>query len=94
MVHLSEFGFQKWRCGTLIFCYIAMKGDVMVVHSSNQSRILNCLNHQVLRGHRHIVPGVTKSVCIHVLVEHVMVNVIYPHFYSLFAHRQSFISYL
>ncbi|PWA88018.1 conserved telomere maintenance component 1 [Artemisia annua] len=54
---------------------IAVQGDVVAVHSSNQSRILNRLNHQVLRGHCHIVPGVTKSVCIHVLVEHIMVKI-------------------
>ncbi|GJX12081.1 CST complex subunit CTC1 isoform X1 [Tanacetum coccineum] len=54
---------------------IAVQGDVVAVHSSNQSRLLNRLNHQVLRGHCHIVPGVTKSVCVHVLVEHVMVKI-------------------
>lgn len=51
-------------CGDLI----SVRGHVLAVHGSDHSR-------HVYGGHHHIFPGVTNSVCIHVLVDdHNIVN--------------------
>lgn len=64
---------------------ISVHGRVAAVHRSDQSPIFIRLGHQTFHGpHHHIVRGATNSVCIHVLVEHKIVNATFLYFCLLF----------
>ncbi|KAI3726703.1 hypothetical protein L1987_66503 [Smallanthus sonchifolius] len=55
---------------------LSVQGRVAAVHKFDQSRVFTRLSHQMFHGaHHHIVPGVTNSVCIHVLVDHNIVKI-------------------
>ncbi|XP_024970942.1 CST complex subunit CTC1 [Cynara cardunculus var. scolymus] len=55
---------------------LSVQGHVVAVHSSDQGSLVTHLSHKIFHGaHRRIIPGVTNSVCIHVLVDHDIVKI-------------------
>nr|XP_043616294.1 CST complex subunit CTC1 [Erigeron canadensis] len=56
---------------------LSVQGHVEAVHRSDQSHLATRLGHRVCHEHyhHHIVPGVTNSVCIHILVNHNLVKI-------------------